>query len=844
MGAEQAFEVFQEYMRNFDVYKQEFLSEADTRCKFIDKLFTDCLDWQEENIRREVRASSDSKDYYVDYIFKTHVPLLVVEAKRKNHIFVFPGDGKRFYKLDGVLISEASAKDAICQSQRYAGLNSIKYAIVTNGTQFIAFVASRNDGIPWEKSKCVIFRDLEDVKNNFNLFYDLFHRSNIVNNSLEKILFSQDFSTLHNKRLIDLLPQPDSTIFRNQFSDAMNNIIEKFFSDIVELVDSEVFKNCYCLNTEIELYEKNIETLLSDNLPTFIKNAKKIRLKNTENKEEFEEDLESYADGGVTKIPILLIGGLGVGKTTFLRWIFDVKLDKTIKERLFPIFIDFTKGPFGDEKYVEYIEKTIIDALEGKEDLNLSHWNVIKEVYRDLIKREEKGVLKPLVDRDKAEFEIKISQKVEEWKKNSFEYIGRLFEYLAKRKGIKVVIIFDNADQKEMLFQNKIYEYANMFTKKTSCLAVISLREESYWQASRVGIFDAYHTHVYHLRAPRFSDLLEKRLQYALHELRKEAGEYYSSFGSVRVKIHDIKAFFEMIINSIIVSQKGVEILKFIECLACRNMRNALNMFKIFLTSGHTKMDVYIKNYISSKGEYTVPFHEFARSVMMQDFKYYSESRSNIVINIFALGKSPNSSHFTRLRILELLSENKNKSSTIGKGYFEISDFLDFFKNANYEEQYIKDHLSVLLRYNLIETDNNIRDSVDESEYIKITASGEYYLISLTKQFNYLDVVVTDVPILSEEHLKKIYELFYKEHCCGYRKLDVRLAAVDILLNYLQEKEGKEIATMKGASLPDCFMKNFTEQIYHVFDTEKNYILSKLPKQEPPGTFPKVKLDL
>ena len=828
MTADESLENFREFKNEVGKYKSEFLSEADTRCKFIDYLFIKCLNWDERNIGRELRVSSDDKIGYVDYIFCTHIPILVVEAKRKDIIFDFPSDGKRKYKLNGVISKNSEINEAIIQARTYAESKSIKYAIVTNGIQILAFVATRSDGIPWRDGECVIFRDLDDMENNYTEFYNIFYRSNFIMHSLGSF-FSIEEKISKAKRVISEIENPDEPIFRNAYSDAINKLIESYFADIVDLADRDVLENCYCTNSEIKLYENNLESLLRDNLPVHVSEGiKKIILKSIRKKEEFEEDIQSYSDGGTTKIPVLLIGNLGAGKTTFLRWFFDIKIDKSVRSKIFPVFIDFLKGPAEEAKYIEYIQDKIIDTLEQENSFKLSEWNILNAIYRDLIKQEEKGPMEPIAKSNRQDFDKHIAEKIKEWRNNRFKHIGRLIRYLSTHHGIRVVIVYDNADQKGMDFETKIYQYVNMLTMEFRCLSIVSLREDSYWQASRVGIFDAYHTHVYHLRSPRFKELLEKRLNFAVSKIKKEKGEYFQSFGAFKVKIEDLQAFLELIISSILTHRKGISILRFLECTACGNMRNALNMFKTFLTSGNTKIENYIRDYLIKKGEYIIPFHEFARSVMMQDFRYYSETRSNVVIDLFSIGKGINVSPFTRLRLLEILSKNQNISAAIGKGFYKISEIIERFMKLNYDPSYIIEHLDALLKYNLIETDSNIRTTVSKSEYIRITASGEYYLTYLIYEFVYLDVIITDIPIFDEDMFAKILAIFKKEKGTGERRIVLRVDATDMLLHYFEQLENAEIESMQDLGDP-VFSTRFIDKIKESFNRTKGVII-KSPK--------------
>ena len=63
------------------------LTEADTRVKIIERIFKDCLGWEEDDISREPYANPG----YADYLFSIDkVPRFVVEAKRESEIFTIP----------------------------------------------------------------------------------------------------------------------------------------------------------------------------------------------------------------------------------------------------------------------------------------------------------------------------------------------------------------------------------------------------------------------------------------------------------------------------------------------------------------------------------------------------------------------------------------------------------------------------------------------------------------------------------------------------------------------------------------------------------------------------------
>jgi len=101
-------------------------------------------------------------------------------------------------------------------------------------------------------------------------------------------------------------------------------------------------------------------------------------------------------------------------------------------------------------------------------------------------------------------------------------------------------------------------------------------------------------------------------------------------------------------------------IVHFIEALCFGNMRLALQMFTTFLSSGATDVGKMLWIY-RRMVVYHIAYQRICKSIMLGERKYYKESSSPI-LNLFDCGIERNSSHFTALRILELLREYRGKT--------------------------------------------------------------------------------------------------------------------------------------------------------------------------------------
>ena len=137
-------ELIEQFAKEIDNSNINF-NEADTRLKFIDRILIECLGWDHNSINSE-----DCRDgQFADYKLSLFRPVAVLEAKRTGNYFELPtGINKIIYPLKSLCKDNASIKDALQQVSGYCHARGIQIGIVSNGWQFIAFLANRNDSIP------------------------------------------------------------------------------------------------------------------------------------------------------------------------------------------------------------------------------------------------------------------------------------------------------------------------------------------------------------------------------------------------------------------------------------------------------------------------------------------------------------------------------------------------------------------------------------------------------------------------------------------------------------------------------------------------------------------------
>jgi predicted type IV restriction endonuclease len=120
-------------------------NEADTRLHLIDRLLFECLGWEREDCFSEERYGGK----YTDYSLGNPARVLIIEAKKEGLYFELPaGFDKRICQLKTVIESDTKIAEAIQQSISYCQERGVSLGAVCNGHQIVAFLASRDDGVP------------------------------------------------------------------------------------------------------------------------------------------------------------------------------------------------------------------------------------------------------------------------------------------------------------------------------------------------------------------------------------------------------------------------------------------------------------------------------------------------------------------------------------------------------------------------------------------------------------------------------------------------------------------------------------------------------------------------
>ncbi len=187
-----------------------------------------------------------------------------------------------------------------------------------------------------------------------------------------------------------------------------------------------------------------------------------------------------------------------------------------------------------------------------------------------------------------AEYEKRLYTRIERWMEDVPDYVSHLLRAV-RRQGRGVVLCIDNVDQLPPAYQAEIFLFAQRLAQDLQSVTIVALREESYYSASIQRAFTAYNNRKFHIASPSFLTLLKYRMDFVEQLWQLSSNERKLRLRAV-VSVDDpsIARFFNIVRQSIFEYNRNIT--RFIEALAFRNMREALEMFSTFLYSGALPM--------------------------------------------------------------------------------------------------------------------------------------------------------------------------------------------------------------------------------------------------------------
>lgn len=727
-------------------------NEATTRLQLIDRLLFECLGWHEDDVTAEDRLN----DEYTDYTLQLPRPLLILEAKRDGTSFSIPTEKTNLeYSLPSLLRDCSNLRAAIKQVAEYCQTRGVPYAVVCNGHQLAAFIAVRMDGIPPLQGRAVVFSSFDQMIQQFGELWSLLSREGIQARNLQQRLLGERVLQPPAK-LSSRMPGYPGTKIRNLFQEEFNTLSELVLADFsTSPIAERFFEECYLPSGAISQYSLVTKTVLKNRYhllfdsenpgPVVVPAVHKSGVDPT------------MLSESLSRKPIILIGDVGVGKTTFIHYLRVTGNEEVFRNAL-TLYVDLGRKGTLTENLTNFILDELEQQLLDVYEIDIHERDFVRSVYGPQLKRFSNSVYSDLRKIDPRKYLEKEIEKLREWEDKQDEHLKHVFQHLTKSHRKQIVIIIDNADQRADAIQQEAFLRAQEIATEWPAAVFVSLRPETYHRSSRVGTLSGYHTKSFSISPPRIDKVVEARLRFAL---RLCSGEIpVPELTGIQVNLSRIGTAIDILLTSL---ERNQELYTLIENISGGDVRLALDLIRGFLGSGHVDMEKILS--INEKhGSYYIPLHELLNAVMFGDNEHF-DPRASPVTNLFDVSLPDSKEHFLLSLIIGLLDQLTDASN---QGFVELSTIYDQLQAYGF----VPDQIDITIarairdrRNKLIQTSARLIPEPRKRmpRALRCTSVGVYHITKLASSFAYVDAILVDTPILDDEARQNIAVLVSRD---------------------------------------------------------------------------------
>jgi hypothetical protein len=722
-------------------------NEATTRLHLIDRLLIDVLRWPVASIQAEEPAGTGR----IDYALGSPGAQLIVEAKREGIYFQLPaGLGTGVHNIENLCIGNdgRALKDALTQVAEYAARRGVAPAGVTNGHALVLFLATRTDGVPPLKGKALVFPGLLEMRSDFRLLWD--------NASLPGV----DQKALYRTVRLREAPPPEPLSMhlasypgakrRNSLQSGLDILGELFLEDVTRLEElrGEFLRDCYASSGALSQYAEVSKQILRTRY-ALLQQEDGPDVSPVEGKKGLSPHLtQDMLAAAASRRPIVLLGDVGVGKTTFIQRLVHVDAEELFEKAL-SLYIDFGASTTLGRLDTFVVEESI-RQLRSSYQVDIEEASFVEAVHHGALNRFDKGVVGALKDIDPLAYKKERINFLRRQVDDRANHLKASLEHLRATRRMQTVIFLDNIDQRSSEDQEQVFLIGNELAQTWPATVFVTLRPETFYRSSRAGTLSGYQARVFTIAPPRSDLMLQRRVDFALGQLRN-TGRLGSFPIGVTLDSDSLVAFLEVLSENF---RSNEELLALIDNLAGGNMRLALQFVTEFIGSGHIETSKILRIF-EDGGHYKISVHEFLRALLFGDGVYYDPQASPIA-NLFRVSQPDGREHFL---LPLLLSQAQSLGERVGEeGYVTAEELFDFAQRLGFDVDQVTTSLDHAVVKRLL--DAAPRHSGDGPRlHYRITTVGAYTVRVLLAYFAYVDAVLIDTPVVDEQYRKLIQDV-------------------------------------------------------------------------------------
>lgn len=722
-------------------------NEAQNRFKFIDRLIFECLGWTHPNVNVE---EIDELGGRADYIFGRPAKA-ILEAKRESAYFDFPSvGGNLLRKMPSLILASKTFEAAVKQVVPYCAINGAAIAIVCNGPQLAIFQAISPGHQPL-KGECYIFNGFDSYVTNFPMLWKLMSPEGIAENRAYRELAHHRNPRIPPKAST-VIPEPLKYRYRNQFQENLRSLSSLLLEEIEDNPElkADFYRECY-----IKLEANNRHLLLSRKvIQARYRRAGEVGVAPSALDEiaVVEGGSLQFNDPSVASAgsrPIVIIGDVGVGKTSFFENLYE---SLSASERAQTYFLNINLGNKAtlSSSVKDFLLSEIPRALKDGYALDIYDANFVESIYhRDLLDF-DKTTAGRLKESNPSRYEIERTDFLIDRTKKADMHLRASLGHLSRGRGKQIILVLDNADQRTFEVQQETFLIAQEFASTRNLLVFVALRPSTFFLSKTTGALSGYQNKVLTISPPPADEVIQKRLIFAGRVAEGTVAP--ATLTDIRVHLSSVVAFLNATLRSI---RANDQIKTFLSNVTGGNTRSVIELITGFFGSPNVDSQKIVK-IEEERGNYRIPLHEFTKHALLGEYAYFNAQSSFVACNLFDIQSMADPrEHFLASLIIAYLASSQGVADN--DGFVSGKKISAEMTTQGFVKDQIAKSLKVIAKRRLIETPHahfreiHVQDSEDpEDFYFRATSIGIYHVRYWAGSFAFLDAMSTDTPIFDE----------------------------------------------------------------------------------------------
>ena len=743
-------------------------NEACTRVHLIDPILTRVLGWPLEQIAVEApggEAGHDTptwnhRDARVDYVVRDRdgVCWFVLEAKKRSEPVVEPigtTRGLEVLKLKGPVLSRACWPIISRQMTPYLGRYMPCFGAVTTGEQWVGFLGKlRPDNVLLETMEAVVFRSLDDIEKDFELFYEHFGIEGAQRRLLLRTLQPGAARGLvrapQARRVVPPgAERPVDSQGAKQFHDDLRQAMDAAFRPI--RTDRNALAACFVESRESRDASSRLSRVANelgaalhsavDHYPPAVEGEVDAVAAPKVDIEEFRP-----GEGYIAR----LLGEKSAGKTVFLRRLFDLQLGAR-RDRVVLLWLDVEHiAPFDPVLASRRMLDQITTELFGDEGPS---WEHFREIYR----REWNQHLK-LAGLTEQEVSLEMRQaflrdRQEAQGRDPEEALRRHAEFAIRNRRRLLCLVVDNLDHLER--PEQVLAWAVAMHLSMFAMTTVTMEDATLWRLRRRGSdqLGDHQPEQFWLPRPKVREVLQNRCDYLkkiLEDAPAGAARTTTTVGRRGQWRWSVSAeSLVRVVSAVLLEHE--ETAQWIGQLCNYDLREVLDVCQQIVLSPHVRAD----NLLTMQTVQRPSRGRVLRTLIAPKSEQFQALPTDRVINIFGHWIGQDLAPLLPARILALLRAREDEDRSRREpfaGFIAVFELLDLLERATgVPRSATLATLRYLSTMRVVEPFNPADQALEDPDArVKITARGRLHLDWALREPTYVRLMAEVDPIVSD----------------------------------------------------------------------------------------------